>query len=38
LKHHLVGTSKDLGACIAVLEDVKKVMLDLVSLLQQNLI
>ena len=38
LKHHLAGTSKDVGACIAVLEDVKKSMLGVVSLLQQNLV
>jgi len=38
MKHHLVGTSKDVGACIAVPEDVKKVMLNMVSVLQQNFI
>jgi len=38
LKHHLAGTSKDVGACIAVPEDVKKIMLDMVFVLQQNLI
>jgi len=30
-KHHLARTSKDVGACIAVLKDVKKLMLDVVS-------
>jgi len=28
LKHHLAQTSKDVGACIVVPKDVKKLMLD----------
>jgi len=38
LKHHLARTSKNVGACITVLENVKKLMLDMVYMLQQNLI
>nr|KYP55512.1 hypothetical protein KK1_001724 [Cajanus cajan] len=38
LKHHLAGTSKDVGACRSVPEDVKKEMLGIVSSLQQNLL
>ena len=33
-KHHLARISKDVGECITVLEDVKKSMLGVVSLLQ----
>ncbi|XP_068503728.1 uncharacterized protein [Phaseolus vulgaris] len=36
LKHHLAGTSKDVGACVSVPEDVKKSMMDTVVNLQQN--
>jgi len=35
--HHLVGTLKDIGTCIAVPKDVKKIMFDMVSMLQRNL-
>ena len=35
LKHHLAGTSKDVGACVSVPEDVKKSMMDIVVNLQQ---
>ena len=38
LKHHLACTSKDVGACLVVPEEVKKLMLGTVSMLQQNLI
>ena len=38
LKHHLTGTSKDVGACVSVPEDVKKSMLDTVHNLQQSLL
>nr|XP_007147219.1 hypothetical protein PHAVU_006G105700g [Phaseolus vulgaris]ESW19213.1 hypothetical protein PHAVU_006G105700g [Phaseolus vulgaris] len=38
LKHHLAGTSKDVGACVSVPEDVKKSMLDTVHNLQQSLL
>jgi len=31
LKYHLAGTSKDVGACIVVLEDVGKLMFDVVA-------
>jgi len=33
LEHHLAGTSKDVGACIVVSKDVKRIMLDMVSVL-----
>jgi len=33
LKHHLPRTSEDVGAYIVVLEDVKKLMLDVVYVL-----
>ena len=36
LKHHLAGTSKDVGTCVSVPENVKKSMLDIVVSLQQN--
>jgi len=38
LKHHLAGISKDVGACISVSEEVKKLMLDTVVTLRQNLL
>ncbi|XLR27849.1 hypothetical protein HN51_041158, partial [Arachis hypogaea] len=37
LKHHLAGTQKDIGACTAVSDEVKKQMWDVVSGLQVNL-
>ncbi|RYR39494.1 hypothetical protein Ahy_A09g045050 [Arachis hypogaea] len=37
LKHHLVGTQKDVGACTTVSDEVKKQMWDVVSGLQVNL-
>jgi len=33
LKHYLACTSKDVGACLVVLEEVKKLMLGIVSML-----
>jgi len=33
-RHHLVGTSKDVGACISVSEDVNKSLLDTVVTLE----
>ncbi|KAG6516356.1 hypothetical protein ZIOFF_026815 [Zingiber officinale] len=38
LKHHLAGTQKDVGACKAVSDDVRKEMWKIVSSLQENLI
>ena len=38
LKHHLAGTSKDVGACVSVPEDVKQSMLDTVLNLQRSLL
>ena len=38
LKHHLACTSKYVGAFLAVPEEVKKLLLGTVSMLQQNLI
>ncbi|XP_068461612.1 uncharacterized protein [Phaseolus vulgaris] len=38
LKHHLACTSKDVGACLVVPEEVKNLILGTVSMLQQNLI
>ena len=38
LKHHLAGTSKDVGACVSVPEDVRKPMLDTVLNLQRSLL
>ncbi|RYR13469.1 hypothetical protein Ahy_B04g070453 [Arachis hypogaea] len=37
MKHHLTGTQKDVGACTAVSDEVKKQMWDVVSGLQVNL-
>ncbi|XLV04093.1 hypothetical protein S245_018430, partial [Arachis hypogaea] len=37
LKHHLAGTQKDVGACTAVSDEIKKQMWDVVSGLQVNL-
>jgi len=37
LKQHTIGTSKDVGACIVVPEEVKTLMLDTITMLQQNL-
>ena len=37
LKHPLIGTSKDVEACVVIPEEVKKLMLDIVTSLQQNL-
>ncbi|XP_042449877.1 uncharacterized protein LOC122034629 [Zingiber officinale] len=38
LKHHLAGTQKDVGACKAVSDDVRKEMWKIISSLQENLI
>ncbi|KAF1879913.1 hypothetical protein Lal_00022818 [Lupinus albus] len=38
LKHHLVGTNKDVEPCIVVSDELKKEMLMIVAGLQQNLI
>jgi len=38
LKHHLAGTSKDVGAYVSMPEDVKKSMLDIVLNLQRSLV
>ena len=38
LKLHLVGTLKHVGAYITILEGVKKLMLDVVYVVQQNFI
>lgn len=37
-KHHLAGTPKDTGACLAVPEKVKKEMLQIVTAMQSRLI
>ncbi|ESW07100.1 hypothetical protein PHAVU_010G101300 [Phaseolus vulgaris] len=38
LKHHLASISKDVGACLSILEKDKNLMMGIVSMLQQNLI
>ena len=38
MKHHLVGTQKDVGAYGAIIDEVKKQMWDIIVGLQQNLI
>lgn len=38
LKHHLAGTEKDVEACNAVLDEIKREILQVCSRLQENLI